>query len=433
VFEAEIISSGQPCVIAAYAEWSRPSVEFCNGLQRLCEKFPFFTFGQFDVTVNPLVCSRQEIRTVPTIQFIYKGKLTAELSGRFSESEAARFLEHSSTYVTEPRGHNDSLKGAWRRCEDASGAGDIAAAQNLLIKLESHTQANDEWEQWTKARVALERLALTVGPAYCRNPIDLVQLRQELDDLIDTFPEELRAPRHARMVGSAAVLLSDDPSMTLTGVLEEIGSLESAGGDVEYPLLPARKQTQQPENAEKDGTRQPQTELAFSVTQSLRRSITQTSPDATFAPPAEPLTSDEERLVRLHRIAASKCFREGRYDDAFDHAIQGYRLDTSKGRLVSHLNHERTALTSRAMLQNLATALGGSHPAMQEARAKLDALCHPDGPQVMRRIPPCTNAFGGIGRRERGNWRRKWTWHGPDWKPPWAPKVAWKPEDWAWP
>ena len=102
---------------------------------------------------------------------------------------------------------------------------------------------------------------------------------------------------------------------------------------------------------------------------------------------------------------------------------------------------------------------------MQEARAKLDALCHPDGPQLLRRIPPCTTAFGGIGRRvrtprvthlthvvwfelsvfgvrcgihwslmqERGNWRRKWTWHGPDWKPPWAPKVAWKPEDWAWP
>ena len=50
-------------------------------------------------------------------------------------------------------------------------------------------------------------------------------------------------------------------------------------------------------------------ELACSVTQSLRRSITPTSPDANFAPAAEPLTSDEERLVRLHRIAASKCFR----------------------------------------------------------------------------------------------------------------------------
>lgn len=96
-FDARVLRSERPVVVAFVASWSTAWQRTCAGFERLEDVFDDFEFDRFvlDVDAHPEAASNYSVTTVPAFLVFVNGRVVGRILGAASREDLVRWLQDS--------------------------------------------------------------------------------------------------------------------------------------------------------------------------------------------------------------------------------------------------------------------------------------------------------------------------------------------------
>lgn len=80
-FATEVLASNQPVLVDYWADWCAPCKQISPLMDELSNQYPQIKFCKVDTNSNPALAARQGVMSLPTLQVIVGGEITASVQG----------------------------------------------------------------------------------------------------------------------------------------------------------------------------------------------------------------------------------------------------------------------------------------------------------------------------------------------------------------
>ncbi|SCO75264.1 conserved Plasmodium protein, unknown function [Plasmodium vivax] len=471
-----VIKKSKTFLLYGYAQYSNRCFTHFNKLTTISNDFKTIREGEklplykLNVSINNFLVRKFHIKSVPTIQLRHKNKLIEELTGNELNEQANvdRLLRRCGTYFNSIRevdnmvdflareeelpssgyaellGRDQFIHGMFPRFAATHGEEapmDITSSpkdkNNFTLEMKEKFLPKDTLNDLLlkyqcTTYVLFKKLELLLNGEN-KNPH---LIKCALDEIIANHRSYLDIhERYSKLMAKAFLLLFDEEKLAIENLIDLKKALQSPEGESDSPIHVDTIQTIRFNEPiiTFDDFKNIHWRWLNRVDDFLSNEGEEEAPSKAITPGEVPPSGEktEEKkngklkkaskdnaktryLSRVCRILAIKYLQKEQHDDAFQHALESYKL-------TFPLNDVDTS-KSKVLIENLILYLGAYNPSVIKFLSHLQLLFTDKIFHVVR-FPHTRAIKGGRPMMKRGK-SGKWLWLSQDWKPRWLKKKA---------